>query len=57
MAHYDEQRDSFLHVEKQKKEVSRYRKAKRFKNKIENTFGLIAGICLFALAVFVGVMK
>ncbi len=57
MAHYDEQRDSFLHVEKQKKEVSRYRKAKQFKNRAENILGIIAGICLFALAVFVGVMK
>ena len=58
MAHYDEQREEhYKHIEKQKKEVSRYKKAKQFKNKLENALGVVAGIFLFSLAVFVGVMK
>ena len=57
MAHYDEQREELYdHMERQKKEVSRYRKAKQFKNRAENILGIIAGVCLFALAVSAGVM-
>ena len=57
MAHYDEQREEhYKHIEKQKKEVSKYKKAKQFKNTAENILGVIAGVCLFALAVFSGVM-